>query len=157
MTDVYFHGHGDWFLKTNNGIRPVTSKIVPICDADLEDLEANGTDISYTNIALRHCQPFSSVFKLTTDDEKAYSITKSKKILKKRLIKLLPSLHSGSSFLNYVEKGLLSIDDIDNCYFVIQTSVKDSQEKSARDVDFKLKIITQVSEFVFNKNNQLKY
>ena len=84
---------------------------------------------------------FSAVFKLTPGDEEAYSISQSKKILKKRLVKLLPSLQPGSSFLDYVEKGLLSIDDIDNCYFLIQTSVKHSQEEPAKDVKFKLKIL----------------
>ena len=143
MTDIYFHGHGDWFFKTDNGIRPLTSKARLICNEHLKTLESDGIDISYTNIALRRCQPFSAVFKLTPSDEKSYSITKSKKILKKRLVKLLPSLHPGSSFLECVEKGLLSIDDIDNCYFIIQTLVKYSQEESAKDVKFKIKILNK--------------
>jgi len=141
MTDIFFHGKGDWFIKTDNGIRPITSKAIQICDGYLEDLESRGVDISYTNISLRHCDTFSAVFKLTSKDEEAYSISKSKKILKKRLVKLLPSSQPGSSFLDFVEKGLLSIDDIDNCYFIIQDSIKHSQEESAKDIGFKLKIL----------------
>jgi len=141
MTDVYFHGNGDWFLKTDNGIRPVTSKIVPIFNWCPEKLRSEIDDISYTSTLFRYCPEFSKVFKLTPEDEEAYSISQSKKILKKRLVKLLPSLQPGSSFLDYVEKGLLSIDDIDNCYFLIQTSVKHSQEEPAKDVKFKLKIL----------------
>jgi len=141
MTDVYFHGNGDWFLKTDNGIRPVTSKIIPIFNWRPEKLRSEIDDISYTSTVFRYCPNFSAVFKLTPGDEEAYSISQSKKILKKRLVKLLPSLQPGSSFLDYVEKGLLSIDDIDNCYFLIQTSVKHSQEEPAKDVKFKLKIL----------------
>ena len=141
MIDVYFHGKGDWFLKTDNGIRPVTSKIVPISHWCSEKLRSEIDDISYTSTVFRFCPEFSAVFKLTPGDEEAYSISQSKKILKKRLVKLLPSLQPGSSFLDYVEKGLLSIDDIDNSYFIIQTSVKYSQEEPAKDIKFKLKIL----------------
>lgn len=139
MTDVFFQGYGDWFLETSNGIRPLTSKIIPIYHTEPEYPELNDCDIVYTNPVFRDCCSFSSVFKLTPDDEKTYLHSKSKKILKKRVKRLLPSSHPGSSFLEFVEKGLLSKDDLEHCYFQIQTSVKYSEDKPSKDVNFKLK------------------
>lgn len=153
MTDVYFQGLGDWFIKTANGIRPITSKVRPLGDEHLKYLESNDVDISYTSITLRECIPFSGVFKLTPSDEKCYSIAQSKKILKKRLVEFLPSLSPGSSFLDCVEKGLLSIDDIDNCYFSIQWSAKYSMEESAKKQKFKIKILDKDDSNITDTNN----
>jgi len=150
MVDVFFHGRGDWFIKTSTGIRPLTSKVSLCSDEHLKYLESNKVNIVYTNVSLRDCQSFSSVFQLNPEDEKVYLLTKSKKILKKRLRKLLPSRHPGSSFLEYVKMGLLSINDINNCYFMIQTSNKYSHEKSAIKVKFKLKILDSNNTGIIN-------
>lgn len=139
MTDVFFHGRGDWFLETDNGTRPVTSKINPVYDYSPHNQDLNSEGIFYTNLLFRRCFEFSEVFKLTPSDEKIYADSQSKKILKKTVKKLLPSTHSNSSFLKMVEKGLLSKEDFDRCYFKIQTSVKYDDETKAKDVNFKLK------------------
>jgi len=124
--EIFFQGNGDWYIKTSTGDTPITSK-------------AYDCDRKYS-ITFRHCLKFSGIFKLPDKTEEIYSCSKSKKILKKSLRILLPSRHSNSSFLKMVDNGMLSEEDYDRCYFVIQTSVY-SHGKRAMPVDFDIKIL----------------
>ncbi|MBD9356967.1 hypothetical protein [Methylomonas albis] len=131
MVLVYFQGHGDWFIQTDQGLRAATY-VSKALDAD------PGILIEY-----RYCPDIKGTFKLTDEDEKNLAITQNFEITKKSIKKLLPCYHELSAFEKLSKEAKIPIDQIDNYVFLIQREKR--LRKEFVPLDFDLKIIESTS------------
>lgn len=112
MVLVYFSGRGRWYIDGEPAFQR---------DKDLFD------ELGY--IFNQYCSKTAGVFKLSEKEENQYQTLKdlgkgSKEalsVIKTSINRLLPSDQKGSAFLDLVEQGKLSLNDIEKCSFFIQT------------------------------------
>jgi hypothetical protein len=113
MVLVYFRGHGDWFVDDDQG-RPI----------HLIKAEDRGTYIkSQQYCGYQFYRPrdlVDDVFALTDSDEKLFQ--RIGNLVDFKIDRLLPVRHHDGAFPKMVDKGLLSDDVFDRCYFKIATN-----------------------------------
>jgi hypothetical protein len=146
MTEVFFSGKGDWYIKDSDGTRLAISR---------------GFD-KYRSISPEHmyCLDYPGFFRLTDTDEENYQCTKDISAIKLTINKLLPSFSQGSAFLKMVESGKLSVEDMGHCFFLIQREKR--EKKKYVEVPFNLTIVESEKPIKSeptnnnpNKSNQL--
>jgi hypothetical protein len=113
MVLVYFRGYGDWFVDEDQG-----HPIHLIKAEDRGTYTKSQHHIGYQ--FYRPCDLLEGVFALTVSDEKLFQMTGNLADIK--IDRLLPVRHHDGAFTQMVDKGLLSDEAFERCYFEIATN-----------------------------------